>query len=153
MKNITRDEKLEIIKRHTPKSKTLKNCLKAGLIGGSICLIAELSRRLYLYLGVSKDDSTLLASLTIILLAGLATAFGFFDLIGRHAGAGTLVPISGFSNSVVSGAIDSQSEGYISGVGIKIFSVAGPVILYATVSGVIYGLIIYITGQISQLIQ
>ena len=98
---------------------------------------------------MNKDDSTLLASLTIILLSGLATALGFFDRIGRHAGAGTLVPISGFSNSVVSGAIDSQSEGYISGVGIKIFSVAGPVILYATVSGVIYGLIIYIIGGIS----
>lgn len=149
MKQLTKNEKLEIIKRHTPKSKTLKNCICAGIIGGVICLVAELSRRLYLYLGVNKDDSTLLASLTIILLSGLATALGFFDRIGRHAGAGTLVPISGFSNSVVSGAIDSQSEGYISGVGIKIFSVAGPVILYATVSGVIYGLIIYIIGGIS----
>lgn len=152
MKQLTKNEKLEIIKRHTPKSKTLKNCICAGIIGGVICLIAELSRRLYLYLGVNKDDSTLLASLTIILLSGLATALGFFDRIGRHAGAGTLVPISGFSNSVVSGAIDSQSEGYISGVGIKIFSVAGPVILYATVSGVIYGLIIYIIGGISAVI-
>lgn len=152
MKQLTKNEKLEIIKRHTPKSKTLKNCICAGIIGGVICLIAELSRRLYLYLGVNKDDSTLLASLTIILLSGLATALGFFDRIGRHAGAGTLVPISGFSNSVVSGAIDSQSEGYISGVGIKIFSVAGPVILYATVSGVIYGIIIYIIGGISAVI-
>lgn len=152
MKQLTKNEKLEIIKRHTPKSKTLRNCILAGLIGGTICLVAELSRRLYLYLGVNKDDSTLLASLTIILLSGLATALGFFDRIGRHAGAGTLVPISGFSNSVVSGAIDSQSEGYISGVGIKIFSVAGPVILYATVSGVIYGLIIYIISGISAVI-
>ncbi len=152
MKQLTKNEKLEIIKRHTPKSKTLKNCICAGIIGGVICLVAELSRRLYLYLGVNKDDSTLLASLTIILLSGLATALGFFDRIGRHAGAGTLVPISGFSNSVVSGAIDSQSEGYISGVGIKIFSVAGPVILYATVSGVIYGLIIYIISGISAVI-
>lgn len=138
--------KKEIIKRNTPKSPVVKNTLLAFIIGGAICLFAEGARNLYLYLTSDKELSQLLATLTVVLIGGILTAVGGFDRLARHAGAGTLVPITGFSNSVVSSAIDASSEGYVSGVGTKIFTVAGPVILYATVAGVIYGIIYYLVG-------
>ncbi len=139
-------KKKEIIKRNTPKSPVVKNTLLAFIIGGAICLFAEGARNLYLYLTSDKELSQLLATLTVVLIGGILTAVGGFDRLARHAGAGTLVPITGFSNSVVSSAIDASSEGYVSGVGTKIFTVAGPVILYATVAGVIYGIIYYLVG-------
>ena len=138
--------KKEIIKRNTPKSPVVKNTLLAFIIGGAICLFAEGARNLYMYLTSDKELSQLLATLTVVLIGGILTAVGGFDRLARHAGAGTLVPITGFSNSVVSSAIDASSEGYVSGVGTKIFTVAGPVILYATVAGVIYGIIYYLVG-------
>ena len=95
-------------------------------------------------LGVTEKTSYVLVTVTYIVLASLATAFGFFDKIARYGGAGTLVPVTGFSNAVTSSAIDNRSEGYISGVGAKIFTVAGPVILYSTISGTVYGIIYYL---------
>ncbi len=141
-------DKKELIKKCTPKSRWLKNTFWAFFVGGSICLIAEALRKIYIYLGAVEDDATFFATLSIVLIGAIFTAFGFFDRFARHAGAGTLVPITGFSNSVVSSAIDSKSEGYILGVGSKIFTVAGPVILYATVSGVVYGLLYFIIKSI-----
>ena len=129
-----------------PRSPIVQNCIHAFLVGGGICLFAEGARNLYLYLTSDKELSQLLATLTVVLIGGILTAVGGFDRLARHAGAGTLVPITGFSNSVVSSAIDASSEGYVSGVGTKIFTVAGPVILYATVAGVIYGIIYYLVG-------
>ena len=137
-------EKKRLIKLHTPKSNVAVNCIKAAVVGGLICMGAEALRLLYIYLGMTADDAQLLTSVSIIFIGALATSLGFFDRFARHAGAGTLVPITGFSNSIVSEAIDSRSEGYILGVGTKIFTVAGPVILYATVSSVIYGAVYYI---------
>ncbi len=137
-------EKQRLIKLHTPKSNVILNCIKAALVGGFICMGAEGLRLLYISLGISTDDAQLLTSVSIILIGAIATALGFFDSFARHAGAGTLVPITGFSNSIVSEAIDSRSEGYVLGVGTKIFTVAGPVILYATVSSVLFGLAYYI---------
>lgn len=144
MQPLSEKEKKALIKKCTPKSRVVKNTAVAFVVGGGICLFAELLRRLYIYLGASDDEGSLLATLSIVLVGGVLTAFGLFDRFARHAGAGTLVPITGFSNSVVSSAIDSVSEGYILGVGSKIFTVAGPVILYATVSGIVYGLVYFI---------
>lgn len=144
MQGLNEKEKSAIIKKCTPKSRVVKNTLSAFFVGGGICLFAELLRRLYIYLGESEENAGIFATLSIVLIGGIFTALGIFDRLARHAGAGTLVPITGFSNSVVSSAIDSASEGYILGVGSKIFTVAGPVILYATVSGVVYGLLYYI---------
>ena len=144
IQRLSSEEKKKIIKKCTPKSRVVKNTLTAFVVGGGICLFAEILRRLYIYLGASEDEGSLLATLSIIFVGGIITAFGFFDTLARHAGAGTLVPITGFSNSVVSSAIDSASEGYVLGVGAKIFTVAGPVILYATVAGVVWGLIYFI---------
>lgn len=140
--------KKEIIKRNTPKSPVVRDMLLAFLFGGGICLFSEGIRNLYLFLGAVAEAAQLFTTLTVVLIGGILTAVGGFDRVARHAGAGTLVPITGFSNSVVSSAIDAASEGYISGVGTKIFTVAGPVILYATVSGVIYGVIYYLIGFI-----
>ena len=136
--------KKEIIKKFTPKTKVLKNILLAFISGGIISLGAELLRELYITLGASEKDALTLVGVTLILLASLLTALGLFDRIARYAGAGTLVPITGFSNSVTSQALDSKSEGFILGLGAKIFTVAGPVILYGIASGVLYGIIYFI---------
>jgi stage V sporulation protein AC len=136
--------KKEIIKKFTPKTKVLKNALFAFIFGGTISLGAELLRVLYITLGASEKDALTLVGVTLILLASLLTALGLFDRIARYAGAGTLVPITGFSNSVTSQALDAKSEGFILGLGAKIFTVAGPVILYGITSGVLYGIIYFI---------
>lgn len=131
---------------HAPKSPTAANCVKAFCVGGAICAFAELLTNCYLKLGIEKDDAGTLTSVTLIFLAALCTGIGVFDKIAKFAGAGTLVPITGFANSVVSPAIDTKSEGLVLGVGSKIFTVAGPVLLYGTLAGAIYGVIYYIVG-------
>ena len=134
------------IKLHTPPSAILKDSALAFLFGGFICLIGELLATLYIYLGISEKNSYTLVSVTLIFISALMTGLGVFDNVARHAGAGTLVPVTGFANSVVSPAIDNRSEGLILGVGAKIFTVAGPVILYAVLSGTLFGIIYYITN-------
>ncbi|MBO5212161.1 MAG: SpoVA/SpoVAEb family sporulation membrane protein [Clostridia bacterium] len=131
------------ISRRAKKSPFLKNCCFAFLFGGSICALGRIFLDIYLYIGMEQKDASSLVSMTIIFIAFLLTAFGVFDNIAKIAGGGTLVPITGFANSVVSAAIDSKSEGYVLGVGAKIFSIAGPVILYGITSGTIYGIIYY----------
>lgn len=129
---------------HAPRSPIGKNCLNAFWIGGLICAMGQGLNDIYhLVLDVPKDDAGLLTSCTLVLIAIILTAFGIFDEIAKVAGAGTLVPITGFANAVVSPAIDSKSEGFILGVGSKIFTVAGPVLLYGILSGSIYGVIYY----------
>ena len=129
---------------HAPKSPIGKNCLNAFCIGGLICAMGQGINDIYsIVFGFSKDDAGLLASATIILVSVVLTALGIFDEIAKVAGAGTLVPITGFANAVVSPAIDSKSEGFVLGVGAKIFTVAGPVLLYGVLSGTIYGIIYY----------
>ena len=129
---------------HAPRSPIGKNCLNAFCFGGLICAIGQGFNDIYsIALGFSKDDAGLLASCSLVFIAVVLTAFGIFDEIAKVAGAGTLVPITGFANAVVSPAIDSKSEGWVLGVGAKIFTVAGPVLLYGILSGAIYGLIYY----------
>ena len=144
--------KKKLIKKHSPKSPLLKNSLLAFFFGGLISVIGELFLSLYYFLTSDKELSGILVTLTLIFIASLLTALGVFDRIGRVAGAGPLVPVTGFSNSVVSEAMDSKSEGMILGVGSKIFTVAGPVILYGISSGVLYGVIYYLTKLIGGLI-
>ena len=129
---------------HAPKSHVVKNCVKAFLFGGGICAFAQLLTNLYGVWGMNEEDSGLLASVTLVFLAALLTGVGVFDKIAKHAGAGTLVPITGFANSVVSPAIDTKAEGLVLGVGAKIFTVAGPVLLYATLAGTLYGVIYWL---------
>ena len=133
-----------LIKKHAPKSPVFKNCVFAFLVGGSLCAIGEWLAYFYRFLGVSTENSYVLVTVTYIVLASLATALGFFDKIARFAGAGTLLPVTGFSNSVTSSAIDTKSEGFIGGVGKGIFTVAGPVILYSVIAGTVWGIVYYI---------
>lgn len=134
------------VEKRAKKSNSLKNCAFAFLFGGGICTLGQGLHDLYVYLGVWEQDAGTLVSVTLIALAALLTGFGVFDNIAKVAGAGTLVPITGFANSVVSPAIDTKSEGFIFGVGAKIFTIAGPVILYGILSGAIYGVFYYFAG-------
>lgn len=130
---------------HAPHSPTWKNCLFAFLIGGFVCVIGHGLHDVYFQLfRLTEKDAATLTSVTLILCAVVLTGFGVFDKIAKVAGAGTLVPITGFANSVVSPAIDSHSEGLVLGVGAKIFTVAGPVLLYGTLAGAVYGAVYWI---------
>lgn len=129
-----------------PRSPLLRDCTHAFLVGGLICSIGQALTDIYTKLcGMEKQDAGTLTAATLVLAAAILTGFGVFDRIAKFAGAGTLVPITGFANAVVSPAIDAKSEGLILGVGAKVFSVAGPVLLYGTLAGAAYGVIYWIT--------
>lgn len=123
------------------KSPSIVNCPRAFLVGGAICAFAQLLRDLYGLLGWEVKTVGMMTSATLIFLAVLLTGLGVFDKIAAFAGAGTLVPITGFANAVASPAIDARTEGFVLGVGAKIFTVAGPVILYGIGTGVLYGIV------------
>ncbi|MBR3045438.1 MAG: SpoVA/SpoVAEb family sporulation membrane protein [Oscillospiraceae bacterium] len=117
--------------------------LKAFLIGGSICLLGEVLRQMLLNSGLEQDTAGTWTSVALVLLSALLTGFGLYQKLAKHGGAGTLVPITGFANAVASAAVEAKTEGFILGVGTKIFTIAGPVILYGTAASVIYGIIYY----------
>lgn len=128
-----------------PKSPLAKDCVWAFLVGGAICCAAEGLKSLYMtYLNMGDEDAGTLTSVTLVFLAVLLTGLGVFDKIAKHAGAGTLVPITGFANAVASPAIDSRGEGTVLGVGAKLFTVAGPVILYGIFAGAVYGVVYWL---------
>lgn len=133
-----------LLKEKSPKSPVLKDCIFAFLIGGFICTLGEAFTSLYTYLKISEDDAKTLTSVTLVLIGVLLTVFGLYDRIAKYAGAGTLVPITGFANSVASPAIEFKFEGFVLGVGAKMFTIAGPVIVYGVTASVVYGLIYYL---------
>ncbi len=135
----------QTVECHTPRPSYLKNSLRAAVVGGMICAFGELIAHLYIYLGASEKNAYLLVTVSLIFISAALTSFGVYDKIARVGGAGTLVPVTGFANAVVSPALDTRAEGYIFGVGTKIFTVAGPVILYSVVGGTLYGIIYYLT--------
>lgn len=144
--NIGSEKYKQYADAHAPKSRVVRNSLIAFLFGGLICAVAEALTRLYVSFGMARDDAGLLTSVTLIFVAAVLTAAGVFDNIAKVAGAGTLVPITGFANSVVSAAIDSRDEGFVLGLGAKIFTVAGPVLLYGTLAGAVCGVIYWIVS-------
>lgn len=131
------------------RSPWIKNSIRAFVIGGIICCLGQGLLNLYAWAGLSEKESGTLSSVTLIFLAGLLTGIGIFDRIAKYAGAGTLVPITGFANAVASPAIDAKSEGYVLGVAAKMFTIAGPVIVFGTASSVVYGVIFWIVQQIA----
>lgn len=141
---VSKKEYSTIVKNNSPKSKCFVNCVKAFLIGGAICLIGQILVNLYQTTGMNEDDSKTLTSVSLIFLGILLTAIGVYDKIARHGGAGTLVPITGFANAVSSPAIEFKSEGYIAGLGAKLFIIAGPVIVYGVAASVVYGAVLWI---------
>ncbi len=134
---------------HAPASPIVKDCAMAFLIGGLICAVGQGLLMLYRDgFGINQKDAGTLTSVSLIFAAALLSGLGFFEKIAKRAGGGTLVPITGFANSVVSPAIDSKAEGLILGVGAKIFTVAGPVLLYGTLAGAVWGVIYWVMSLI-----
>ena len=134
----------ELTKKFSPKSKKIKNFILSFLFGGLICLISEVIANIYLLIGVKSEDIYPWITVTLIFISALLTGLGFFDKLAKNAKAGALVPVTGFANSVVSSAIDNKAEGYVLGVGSKVFTVAGPVILFSVLSGFFFGIIYYV---------
>lgn len=141
---VTRKQYAEIVKAHTPASRTRVNCLVAFLTGGGICALGQGILTLYRAWGIADEDARTLTSVTLIFLGVLLTATGVYDKLARHAGAGTLVPITGFANAMSSPAIEFKSEGLVTGLGAKLFVIAGPVLVYGTSAAVIYGIVLWI---------
>ncbi len=136
----------KIVQQMAPKSPMLKNCIKAFLIGGLICAIGQGFLNFYQWAGLNEENSSMAVSLTLVVLSALLTGLSLYDNIAKHAGAGTLVPITGFANAVSSAAIEFKTEGFILGVGAKMFTIAGPVIVYGLAASVVYGIIYWITS-------
>ena len=134
-----------LVKEMSPSSPIVKDCLFAFLIGGAICTVGQLILNLYTYLGVEETDAGTATSVTLVLISAILTGFSLYDNIAKYAGAGTLVPITGFANAVVSPAIEFKTEGFILGVGAKMFTIAGPVIVYGVSASVVYGFVYWIT--------
>lgn len=138
----------EMVKKASPNSPIVLDCIKAFLIGGAICCFGQLLFYIFRKSGMSLDESRSLVSISLIIITAILTGIGVFDKIAKHAGAGTIVPITGFANSVVSPAMEFKSEGFIMGTGASIFKVAGPVILYGTTAASVYGLIYFIVEKV-----
>ena len=129
-----------------PHSKAARNIPTAFVVGGLLCVIGQAIINLALFYGLEKDVASACGSISLIILSALLTGFNVYDNIAKYAGAGTLVPITGFANSMVSPAMEFKSEGYILGLGAKMFSIAGPVLVYGISASVIYGLILVLMG-------
>ena len=143
-KMISNKEYDKLVKKYSHKSPILKDCIKAFLIGGLICTIGQGLQNLYQYFGIDKDSAGSLVSVTLVFIGILLTYIGWYDDIARHGGAGTLIPITGFANSVASPAIEFKSEGLVLGLGVKMFVIAGPVLVYGISASVICGFILQI---------
>lgn len=135
----------DLVKEKSKNSNTFFDCLRAFLFGGGICAFGEVLFELYKMWGADEKQGRTFVSLSLIFLASLLTMLGVFDKIAKYAGAGTLVPITGFSNAVTSAAIEFKAEGLVLGMGAKMFTIAGPVIVYGVLASVIYGVIYWIT--------
>lgn len=138
---LTKKEYSKIVEKHSGKSPIVKDTVRAFAVGGFICVIGQALRNFYSSLNLNTEMAGSATSITLVIIASILTAVGIFDKIGKFAGAGTLVPITGFSNSVTSPAMEFKSEGLVPGTGAKIFTVAGPVIVYGTLSSFIAGII------------
>ncbi len=135
----------KLVQDMAPKSPMGKDCLNAFWIGGTICLIGQALINGYSALGLDKTQAGTAASMTLVALSALLTGLSLYDNLAKHAGAGTLVPITGFANSIAAPAVEFKTEGFILGVGAKMFTIAGPVIVYGVSASVVYGLIYWIT--------
>ena len=142
--SVSRDEYSRMVKRSSPPSPTPKNCLWAFTVGGLICAFAEGIFRWMSFYGLEEKDGRSVAMICVIAVTAVLTGIGVFDKIAKHAGAGTMVPISGFANSVVAPALEFKAEGRITGTAAQMFSIAGPVIVFGCSSASLYGLIYYI---------
>ena len=139
---LNKAEYAALVKKASPHSAVGRNCVWAFAVGGCICTVGEGLRQWFLAAGYTLSDASLLASVGLIFLSAVTTALGWYQKLASRGGAGTLVPITGFANSIVSPAMEFKSEGYIMGIGAKMFSIAGPVLAYGISAAVFYGLVL-----------
>ena len=144
--NIDKQTYKKYVASRAPASPLVKDMFLAFVTGGAICAFAEGLYNFYLFIKIEEETVRTLVPVTIVFLASLSTGLGVFDSLAKFAGAGTLVPITGFSNAVISPALDDKSEGLVMGVGAKMFTISGPVIVYGVISSVIYGVIYWFMG-------
>ena len=140
--DMTPKEYQQYVKRKEKKSPIVKDTALAFLIGGAICLLGQAIRNGWAAAGLGEQDAGTATSCTLVLISALLTGLNLYNKLGRFGGAGTLVPITGFANAVVSPAIDFKSEGFVTGMAAKMFTVAGPVIVFGTLASVVYGVIL-----------
>lgn len=145
---MTDKEYERLAQRLAPKSPIGKDCFNAFWIGGLICVIGQLLINGYTALGMEKTDASTAASMSLVALSAFLTGLSLYDDIAKHAGAGTLVPITGFANSIAAPAVEFKTEGFVLGVAAKMFTIAGPVLVYGTAAGVVYGVVYWIFTQI-----
>lgn len=144
--SVSKNEYAEMTKKASPNSPVLLDSIKAFIFGGIICAFAEGMFYAFTKMGLSEKSGRSAAMLLLIVITAVLTAFGVFDIIAKHAGAGTAVPISGFANSIVATALEFQSEGRILGTAAQMFSIAGPVIVFGCSSAALYGLIYWLSA-------
>lgn len=133
-----------LVARMAPKSPMWRDCLNAFWIGGLICVVGQIFTNCYGAWGLEKQDAGTAASMTLVALSALLTGLSVYDDIAKHAGAGTLVPITGFANAIAAPAVEFKTEGFVLGVGAKMFTIAGPVIVYGLATSVVYGFIYWL---------
>ena len=141
---MTEKEYGKLVKQLSPNSPLIKDCIWAFVVGGLICVLGQLLNDGYALTGLEKTEAGTATSMTLVALSALFTGLSLYDDLAKHAGAGTLVPITGFANAVAAPAVEFRTEGFILGVGAKMFTIAGPVIVYGTVASVVYGVIYWI---------
>ena len=144
MENLTPKEYQGMSDKASPPTKSYKTIPSAFLVGGLICLLGQFIQNIYLHAGLTRELAASSTSVTLVFLSALLTGLQIYDKIAKFAGAGTLVPITGFANAVVSPALEFKSEGLILGLGAKLFTIAGPVIVYGSATAFVYGLIVYL---------
>ena len=142
---MTEKEYKKLVDEISPNSPVGKDCLGAFLVGGIICTIGQFFINYYIRIGLDKEAAGTAASMSLVVLSAFFTGLSLYDNLAKHAGAGTLVPITGFANSIAAPAVEFKTEGFILGLGAKMFTIAGPVIVYGVSASVVYGLIYWIT--------
>ena len=143
---MTNEEYKEYAEQHQPRSRCGANLLKAFFVGGFICCIGQLIEDFFMARGMFIEDAATAASITLVFLGALLTGLGIYDRLAKFAGGGTLVPITGFANSVVAPALEFKTEGFITGTAAKMFIISGPVIVYGIAASVVYGIILWLIG-------
>lgn len=145
---MTEKQYARLVREISPASPMKKNCFNAFWIGGTICLIGQLIQNGYLWLGLEKEQASTATSITLVAISALLTGLSVYDDIAKHAGAGTLVPITGFANAIAAPAVEFKTEGMILGTAAKMFTIAGPVIVYGVSASVVFGLIYWVVTSL-----
>ena len=144
--DMTNEQYAALVRQLAPKSKLVPDAARAFLVGGLICVLGQALLELYARWGASETDAAAWCSMTLIFLSALTTGLGWYDDLAKFAGAGSLVPITGFANGVAAPAVEYKTEGWVTGLGVKIFTIAGPVIVYGLAASAIYGVILCLIG-------